>query len=350
MARSSYIPQIDGLRCLAMFLVIASHWLHIEFISYDLQTGKIGVELFFVISGFLITRILLGYKENAAFHLGLSVKEFYLRRVLRIFPMYYLVIGLLIIFNTGNIRETWEWHVGFASNFLIYFQNEWLGPLTPLWSLAAEEQFYLIWPLLVLLVPKKYFITTMIIMAVVGVGCRTILYLGPHAFLGSYVLMPCALDLFAAGGILAYMSMFQEEKLKIVLKSKLAWILVPLLAFAPLSLQIPQMGFTGYYFIVVFRLISALIGFFLVGNATYGIGGVGGKILSHKWVVYLGKISFSMYLFHNFIPGFYLGTPWPESEIARAPMYLVSLIIISSASWFLIERPFQILKNKIAIS
>ena len=145
-----YLPQLDGLRGLAIFGVLLFH-----IGRFDL--GWTGIVLFFVLSGFLITGILLDGKERAAYF-----RNFYARRALRIFPAYYFVLGLTWWikrdFTVSGLESGIESAVPEWTYFLLYVQNYWMGEhwfRTPLsrflgytWKLAVEEQFYLVWQLL----------------------------------------------------------------------------------------------------------------------------------------------------------------------------------------------------------
>src|SRR5262245_34719431 len=140
------LPQLDGLRALAVLGVLVCHstdseWAHL---------GPFGVRLFFVISGFLITRILL---EQRGAPVGSVLRAFYWRRLGRIAPLYYVALIVYWSFGVPGARELWPWLVTYTSNMV--------DPATPLgfvghfWSLAVEEQFYLVWPPLVLLLSRR---------------------------------------------------------------------------------------------------------------------------------------------------------------------------------------------------
>jgi len=145
------LTQLDGLRGLAILGVLGNH-----FGQYNgnFQSGWLGVSLFFVLSGFLITRILINQKklmeEN---HSGFlyAFKTFYIRRAFRIFPLYYLVLLTLFLFDLNNARQLSFSLITYTFNFIVSGGN-FSGP-NHLWSLSVEEQFYLVWPAIVLLSP-----------------------------------------------------------------------------------------------------------------------------------------------------------------------------------------------------
>ena len=140
-----YMPQLDTLRAFAVLLVIISHWMPAEnILNRYLYNGISGVTLFFVLSGFLITGILLKSKEkiDAGGSMKQALKTFYIRRSLRIFPLYYLVICIAWIFNESGIRENFGWHFFYLSNFYFWKHWHWQEHLSHLWSLSVEEQCF----------------------------------------------------------------------------------------------------------------------------------------------------------------------------------------------------------------
>jgi peptidoglycan/LPS O-acetylase OafA/YrhL len=121
--------------------------------------GWIGVQLFFVLSGFLISGILLDSRqavENTTISPFFLIRQFYIRRFLRIFPIYYLVIFISLLLNIEPARQIWVWLVSYTSNIYITVFNTWIGAFSHFWSLAVEEQFYLIWPCLIMFLPRKW--------------------------------------------------------------------------------------------------------------------------------------------------------------------------------------------------
>jgi peptidoglycan/LPS O-acetylase OafA/YrhL len=150
----SYYPKIDTLRAIAVLLVLFHHYFN-EKITHWLSLGGLGVDIFFTISGFLITGILFSYKEKLSF--SDSLKIFYIRRILRIFPIYYLYIGAVaLIFGSQISHSHLIWASLFCENFYIISGGKTNEALTHFWSLAVEEQFYLIWPFLILVVNRRF--------------------------------------------------------------------------------------------------------------------------------------------------------------------------------------------------
>ena len=151
------MPQLDGLRAIAVLLVVWSHWASGYIHIFGTHLGVLGVQLFFVLSGYLISGILIdcSLRDNEGRQRWFVLRQFYIRRFLRIFPLYYAILGLAVYVNVPPFRTTWPWHAAYLSNvhfWLVGSRESYGGHL---WSLSVEEQFYLCWPMLMLFMPKK---------------------------------------------------------------------------------------------------------------------------------------------------------------------------------------------------
>lgn len=137
----NYKPRLDGLRCVAIMMVIIGHFLY--FLT-GTNGGIFGVNLFFVLSGFLITSILL---SDISVTFGKAYKKFIIRRALRIFPVYYLIILFFLAISAQGIKEDWPYLLTYTYNFHVSGLTDWEHHLySPYWSLSVEEQFYLFFP------------------------------------------------------------------------------------------------------------------------------------------------------------------------------------------------------------
>jgi peptidoglycan/LPS O-acetylase OafA/YrhL len=215
---SGHLPALDGLRGLAILLVLVEHFVRLQpatlverLVCRGAAVGWVGVDLFFALSGFLITGILLEAKGGQRFF-----RNFYLRRLFRIFPLYYgclLLIffglphlGLLRGDESGNLLHTQGWYWSYLTNVMIARAGSWGAiPLEPqhFWSLAVEEQFYLVWPVVVWLLPRPR-LKTICLGAMLGsLAIRLTLRLLGEPGTVLYVLTPTHLDPLAAGAWLA---------------------------------------------------------------------------------------------------------------------------------------------------
>ncbi len=159
-----FIPQLDSFRFFAVMLVLVSHWTPKS--NAYLPNGCLGVTFFFVISGYLISSNLIYLKKSidggslptdgGSLPTGKAFKIFYIRRTLRIFPLYFLVIFLLYLANKEIFEGKVLWYLTYLPNILFFRQKAWPGMLSHFWSLGVEEQFYLVWPLLIFTVKERW--------------------------------------------------------------------------------------------------------------------------------------------------------------------------------------------------
>ena len=205
-------------------MVIVFHWSPNSH-HFLLPLGSWGVELFFVLSGFLITKILLDDRISAELNgqkkVGV-IKNFLLRRCLRIFPIYYLSLIVILIFdrtNVSGLRDHWLYFVGYASNVFYFKTQHFNYTMAHFWSLAVEEQFYLIWPWFVLFLPWKNVKTFFWVFILVGIGSRIILaQLFSTADVTVDVLTPTCFDGFSIGGLFSWYVVKQRQDLEGIIR------------------------------------------------------------------------------------------------------------------------------------
>lgn len=328
----SRFPQLDGLRALAVACVMAYHF--IPGVDRVAPLGAIGVRLFFVISGFLITRILLSSRE---LEIPEALRRFYIRRSLRIFPLFYLVLALAAAINIGPVRDTIAWHVSYLTNIYLFNRGSWHGSISHLWSLAVEEQFYLVWPFVMLIVPERRLpavITAMIVAAPVS----RLLVGGP---MNSVLPLGCA-DALGAGALLALPSTRRP------VMTAGAVIGVPLM-FGALAFR--YAGYWGVPLEIVLDCGVSLCAAWMVGKAASGFSGAVGSILTARPIAYLGTISYGLYLYHGFMPyvlGRYVSGVAEMAWPARALLLTMATVITAAVSWRVFEAPILRLKDRLA--
>ncbi|TAG60875.1 MAG: acyltransferase, partial [Runella slithyformis] len=179
-----------------------------------LPLGALGVNLFFVLSGFLIARILLTSKDkNFGKPNGLKdyLRKFYIRRTIRIFPIYYLSLLGLWLLNDPSMRSdrAW-WQVFYASNVYIATKETWFGITDHFWSLAVEEQFYIFFPILIFFIPRRFVVPFFVSLLVASVALRGYWWYIQKPWFVSYVSMPTALDAFGLGALMAYAQLYKN--------------------------------------------------------------------------------------------------------------------------------------------
>ena len=348
----SYFPQLDGIRTLAVLMVMVSHWYHGKSLPLLYYGGAMGVGLFFVLSGFLITHILLGQQESflkgsADIRKGI-LRTFYLRRTLRIFPIYYLYAGILLLLGIGQSREIWAWLLTYTYNIQLFLCNHWhQGYVEHLWSLAIEEQYYLIWPAMLLFCPPRYHFHLVACFIFIAIGTKALLYLQhPASQFSKFPL--CQFDGFGLGSLLA---LFRKRGISIPAAGwgfAFFWGLSFFLKWDRFHFH--GMSFLGQVF--PFYFIGCAL---LIYLAAEGVKGLPGFLLGNPVSVYLGKISYGLYLYHLCIPDLCRWT-LKKSGIGLLPeagmwvFYGATTLLVTSVSWYLIEQPVNRLKDRFRYS
>jgi len=350
----TYYKQLDGLRAIAIIAVMISHWLErsisIEVLK-NLPYGS-GVTLFFVLSGFLITKILLDFKEkNRIAGTGnlRSIKAFYIRRSLRIFPIYYLTIILLLIFGFGEIKTLFPWLATYTTNIYMTTNSTYLGPFTHFWSLAVEEQFYLFWVPIIIFIPKKYLKQTILyIIAASFLLFFYFKYMTPYWL--ADLLVICAMHILGLGALIAYYVKYKPDKVERLDMSKLKTLtLFLVVVFIIIFVFRPEQLFSTlrHFKYPVLSLIYALVVLIAVRN---GFKGVMKYILENKVMIYIGRISYGLYIYHLFMSPLFLKVLKHDLGIKTTAfgyflLFFIINIIIASASWFLLEKPINNIKK-----
>ena len=362
------IPELDGLRGLAILLVLIWHYGHdansalghlwFYYLKNSTSLFWSGVDLFFVLSGFLIGGILLDARNSPNYF-----KAFYTRRFFRIIPIYVILVGTfylcMVVGVPGRIAGSdwlfgptvpWYAYATFTQN-IRYAIGEpalptWLG-IT--WSLAVEEQFYLILPAVVWFVPRRrlpYVLGTAILAAPL---LRIFLNLNySHGNLASFYLMPCRADALLLGVAAALLVRNQSiwESLKSQ-RRRLAMACIVLLAGLPYFILFketdPILSFwistVGLSFLAVFYLSLLLLAL------AYSDGWFG-RILRTPWLKALGTISYGVYLYHWVVVGLTFAIvqhkrPWAQTSAEHGLVFLALVVTIAAASvsWTFFEKP-----------
>jgi peptidoglycan/LPS O-acetylase OafA/YrhL len=321
------IDQFDAVRAFAFLAVFAFHAVHAPF-------GYAGVDLFFVLSGFLITRNLLALRATAT--TSSSFAAFFFRRILRIIPPYYLAIALIFVLEPFPAHEL-PWYLGFASNVRDTLKPVLPGPLVTLWSIAVEEQFYLVWPFLVLLLPRR---TLGAVFVTVIVGAIVFRWCSAANDDAVYRLTLSRMDTLAAGALLALVESRDVVALRRSAKPVAILGVVAALVFAVLYHSLPTFRhFSGdaLYDVVGYSLITIICVALLL--SAYVAGPRARAVLCHPWLRHIGKVSYVAYLVHVLVLDVVR-----RMDLRGGPtiaIALASTIAVASASWYLLEQPLQ---------
>lgn len=335
--KRTYFPELDGVRAIAVTMVMLFHGngslLHLPGPVTFWQTG---VDLFFVLSGFLITGILLKARQRD-WH---EVKVFYTRRSLRIFPLYY---ATLLIVWTGLMHDHVSWDVW------IYLQNITMtlgmlmrGPMH-FWSLAVEEQFYLVWPFLVLWLPRRHIGKVLAAMLAAALLSRVVLM---HYGLSTFYLTPSRMDSLAAGALVSLVQ--YRGSLERLRRVFVFVFLASLVGLAGQQVVLATHG--GFAYGVALTKQSVLAAFYASGIALLLLRFTPwlNRLLAASPLRYIGRISYGLYVFHPFV---YL---WVERHMSHAAVAARVAVGVGGTyaaalfSWYLFERHFIALKESLA--
>ncbi len=347
--RIKYRPDIDGLRGIAVLLVVFYHFEKIFLNTKFFQGGFVGVDIFFVISGYLISSILFNELKISK---KISFKDFYIRRIKRILPVlsvvilftliitYFLFIPEKFIFTIKSATSSWFFisNIFFWRQLSTYHAEESTNiPLLHTWSLSVEEQFYILFPIFIFLLFKFY--KNKILATIVGIIFIS-MFLSTYASFNhpgaNFYALPSRVWEILFGSIIAYLEIFKNKKF-VLSKSK---NLLTLLCLFLIFLFANQANENTFHPSII-TLIPVFSVFILIcycrekKSITY-------KILTSKYLVYLGLISYSLYLWHYpiFVLIKNLNLEINNFYFVNTLIFL-SIFLVSSLSYYLVEKPFR---------
>ena len=370
-----HMPALDGVRGLAILMVVLTHTVgHLNGThpvdSMVRRVGLVlwaGVDLFFVLSGFLITSVLLGARGKPHYF-----RNFIGRRALRIIPLYVVVLllvmavlpafGLLDPTAVATMRANLPWFATFATNILVALRDwDQTGYLGHLWSIAVEEQFYILWPLFAaLLVPPRFRVLSLAL--VVGAPLIRVAFAAAGATpAGIFTLMPTRVDGLAMGAFLACTLRALRGDTTRVRAFVRRYDLAALVALVPLVLIFVRQGTVAWGFrstqLVGYTALAVVGGWLVLRAAVAEPGGTIYRAFGGGVLPVFGKYSYSMYLFHTLvIDGFEAyglrldalpkaaGMQWPAS-LGVAAVVTTAALGIAIVTWYALERPALGLKR-----
>jgi peptidoglycan/LPS O-acetylase OafA/YrhL len=352
--KKGHISSLDGIRGIAILLVLSFHCfenINVPVFNYVSEIGWVGVDLFFVLSGFLITGILVDSKGKENY-----LTAFFAKRALRIFPLYYLT--LLVVFlalkipGISNINPVFDarhlqssiYYLTFTQNLFFSF-NGWgvTDLLNHFWSLAIEEQFYLFWPFIILYLdtPKVFIVCTILI--IIALITRNMHFDSDF----SYVFTFSRIDALSIGAMLA-----------ILIRKHAAWLskaALPVFLFTLISLLIicyisPNLTFRNPYFVrfgyTLFAILFASIISFIYD--TQKTGEIANRIFSLRFLTFFGTYSYGIYIYHWILYKgvyIYLQNRYVFSK-AYIFLFLIVVVIISVISFHTFEKFFLRFKSR----
>jgi len=352
----NYRPEIDGLRAIAVFAVIIYHTDLTIFGRPVLQGGFFGVDIFFVISGYLITTLILKeIYERGQF----SFLNFYERRIRRIIPLLLFVIVISIPFtyfcllpsSLIDFSKSILWSLGFLSNYYYYNTGQIYGadstllkPLVHIWSLSIEEQFYILFPTFLVIICKffkKYLLAIFIIFFSLSLFFASY-YSQTNPSLNFYIL-PSRIFELLSGAILSYLELNSSNQK--TNQNQIFYYFLPLIGMVLIFSSFVFFNFKKIFHPSIITLIpiagTSLIIWYSKKDEIIT------RILSSKIFVFFGLISFSLYLWHYPVLAIYRYS-FADGTIYRKLSLPIIIIILSVFSFYIIEKPFRNL-NRIKI-
>lgn len=343
-----YIPSLDGLRGISILAVMAFH------ANPSLATGGfIGVDVFFVLSGFLITTLLLQEWHSTG---TVSLKNFYFRRALRLLPALLLLLAACCLYAAFFLSPADALVNYKASLICLFYMANWvqafyttatMGLLKHMWSLSVEEQFYFIWPVLLMtllsLRLKRRWIVGLVLCGIAAAALhRAMLWDGLQTVVRLYNGLDTRADALLAGcavGLLAAWDMLPKAVWSRAIVKVCAFASLPVLALLTLfgSNQSPYMYLGMFTFVTV--ATANIVVMVLCEPPRFVL-----RILESPRLVFLGRISYGLYLWHY--PVFKIIEPLPLPPLVHPFFQFTATVVCASLSFYYVEKPFLRLKDR----
>jgi peptidoglycan/LPS O-acetylase OafA/YrhL len=347
--KRGHIPSLDGLRGLAALLVLIFH-----LFQYRFTMGWMGVDLFFVLSGFLITGILLDTKGSNNYY-----KNYLAKRSLRIFPLYYFILFIFFLvlpavgyhyphYTYLNEEGIQKWYWLYIQNWRI-FVEEGVNPshiLVHFWSLAIEEQFYIFWPVIIYFVPKNKMAYVCGFLICLSLAVRFYLhYVVEMNFVKIYIFTFARLDALAVGALVA--CLVRSDEGIAWLKKYALWIFYAASALVA-GIVLYHMSFDLKYFTTFgYTVLAIVFGCLLLISLTDHPYNVFKKFLETGVMRFFGKYSYGIYVYHMIV--LRIAEQQLEPHIGRGKtlaLVFVLSIVIAVISYHAIEKHFLKLKSR----
>jgi len=271
---------------------------------------------------------------------GETFAAFYWRRFLRIGPAYFVFAAIALLLNFGEIRNNWPWVFTGTVNWLIAWQNQWPLAISHLWSICVQEQFYLLWPVLILLLPRRCVLSAIIAVAFAGIAFRIGCVMFSAPLIARWVLPFGSLDSLAAGAALGWCG----GRLR---GSRAGWFLGLLcLSMLTLAAVLRNSDPTKLKSVLVEPLEAGAF-VILVARTATGFDGNIGRFLSNSGLVFAGRISYGLYIYHIMMAMAF--DRWLPSQMRflitipslRLVVFGIVTLLTAALSWRLLEQPIN---------
>jgi peptidoglycan/LPS O-acetylase OafA/YrhL len=341
---SKRIPCLDGIRAISIFLVLLAHFVGTvgnnvpKWILPFTQMGNLGVRIFFVISGFLITTLLISEQNKTG---TISLVKFYFNRTFRIFPAFYAFIIAILIANAVGYTSLHDGDLFHAVTYTTNYHHDRAWDLGHLWSLAVEEQFYLLWPAILLFLGMRGALFASTAYLIIGPVVRVLTWnYFPDDRVGIGESFQTVADTIATGCVFAFIKAKLDEN---TVFAKIQSKLTSVIGFVTLIAVLNHLkGHISFMYPIGETLLNIFIVLFIdwcLRNST----GYLGKFLSFRPLVFVGMLSYSLYLWQQpFL------NQHSDAFIASAPVNIVFVFLCAFISYYLVENPFLRMREVIA--
>jgi len=346
--KSPYFPQIDGLRALAVLAVFLNHFLNVPPLT-KIHWGHIGVVHFFVISGLLITLILLTQRDKSndeAVSRTTILKNFYIRRFIRIFPIYYLTIAVLYIAGYPAVVNNLGWLVTYTVNISQGFFAGSFGNTTHFWSLSVEEQFYIFFPLFILFFRRRHIPYLLIMLIISSIIYKYVGIINGLDWKATSRFLLGNLDALGLGALYTYYLVYYEQYKRTftILLGSCFVVGIPLLVVTQMQALSTSLGAvqSDNQYVAIINLAISMTSIVLLHFAVKNSRWLPGYLLRLAPMRYIGKISYGAYLYHFLLRDIDLYSKTPVEGFLMLSLLSLGL---ASLSWHLIEEPINQFKQ-----
>lgn len=364
-----FFPHLDPLRFIAAFMIVFAHgfegwngWIGknkifladngVDFnkagvyVDRFMSNLNFGVDIFFMLSGFLITYILIKEKDKLGY---ISLKKFYIRRILRIWPLYFFLIALapfIVKWIQSTPEPDYLSTILFYNNFHAIKTEAWVFPFAHFWSICIEEHFYILWPIIITLTPKKHFLSLFSIIIFISILFKLyIILFFESQWYSIYLNTFCRIDVMVIGALFAYFHYIKPFKLSVPLIPQILLVLV----------LVGMLLFDGYNdYTNIFFAVLKKYSYVLLFGLLFLIYNFNDKVFirfkPNSFIHYLGKTSYGIYMYGNIILIVFIKKVMYGFQIHNVYFFWISLITLSIVvpiiSYELLEKPFLKLKDK----
>jgi len=341
MSSNRSIPSLDGLRAFAVLTVILGHMQlpQLDHIYTDfIRNASLGVVGFFVLSGFLITGILLKEQNRTG---TINLSQFYTRRSFRIFPAFYVYLIVIAILAALRIERvsviSWTSAATYTWNYVLSTSDS--VSLAQTWSLSLEEQFYLVWPLVLLLCRKR----TSLYIAIAAIALSPASRLLTYTFLPAYrghigMMFHTHIDAILTGSVIALVQDMGISKRLLENLAKVRWLIpVGIYFFFQLTLE---HKFKGYFSLPIGMTLDEFSWAIVLLHVTRYPKLPIGRLLNWKPIGHIGRISYSLYLWQQI---------FTLERRVSVPVAFLCIWLCAEASYWLVEQPFLRLRDRFTV-